>query len=190
MNAVDDLERRMGITKHWTPEQEEYKCALDLLTNCCFICIVEQLEGLVVKRLFELAKANLAGTGYKLCQHISNTIARHSAAIHAALDKYNNLAPLQNPPRPTLEYHEVASYTWLGEFNLLKHSWRDLLSKPWASKTNREVAAKYFKVLHAHEEITWLNVEVARLHRWVDDEDAHLSSVALLTLGIKSCTCI
>lgn len=195
MNAVDDLERRMGITKHWTPEQEEYKRALDLLMNCHFIRIIEQLEGLVVKRLFKLAKANLAGTGtffqhaeqvliqasttgYKLRQYISNAIARCSVAICAALDKYNNLAPLQNLPRPTLEYHEVASYAWLGEFDLLKHSRQDLLSMPWASKTNHEVATKYFKVLYAHEEITWLNVEVAWLHRWVDDKDAHLSSVA------------
>ncbi|KAG1849410.1 hypothetical protein F4604DRAFT_1687444 [Suillus subluteus] len=150
MNAVDDLERRMGITEHWTREQDEYKHALNSLTNRRFIRVVEHLEGLVVKRLFELAKANLAGT-----------------AIRTALDKYNALAPLQNPPRPTLEYHEVASYAWL-----------DLLSKPWASKTNREVAAKYFKVVRAREELTRLNVEVVWLHAWVDDEDAHLSSVA------------
>ncbi|OAX36990.1 hypothetical protein K503DRAFT_647944, partial [Rhizopogon vinicolor AM-OR11-026] len=129
MNAVDDLERRMGITERWTREQDEYKHALNSLMNRRFIHVVEHLEGLVVKRLFELAKANLAGTGYKLRQHISNAIARRSAAIRAALDKYNALAPLQNPPRPTLEYHEVASYAWLGEFDLLKHSRRDLLSK-------------------------------------------------------------
>ncbi|KAG1876360.1 hypothetical protein F4604DRAFT_1880665 [Suillus subluteus] len=146
MNAVDDLERRMGITERWTREQGKYKHALNSLTNRCFIRVVEHLEGLVVKRLFELAKANLAGTGYKLRQHISNAIARRSAAIR--------------------------------EFDLLKHSRRDLLSKPWASKANREVAAKYFKVVRAREELTRLNVEVARLHTWVDDEDTHLSSVA------------
>ncbi|KAG1871676.1 hypothetical protein F4604DRAFT_1881103 [Suillus subluteus] len=168
----------LEMNAHWTREQDEYKHALNSLTNRRFIRVVEHLEGLVVKRLFELAKANLAGTGYKLHQHISNAIAQCSAAICTALDKYNALAPLQNPPRPTLEYHEVASYAWLGEFDLLKHSRRDLLSKPWASKTNREVAAKYFKVVRAREELTRLNVEVVRLHAWVDDEDAHLSSVA------------
>ncbi|KAG0697415.1 hypothetical protein DFH29DRAFT_946408 [Suillus ampliporus] len=178
MNAVDDLECQMGITECWTREQGEYKHALNSLMNRRFICVVEHLEGLVVKRLFELAKANLAGTGYKLRQHISNAIARRSAAIRAALDKYNSLAPLQSPPRPTLKYHDIASYAWLGEFDLLKHSRRDLLSKPWASKANREVAAKYFKVVRAREEITRLNVEAARLHTWVDDEDTHLLSVA------------
>ncbi|KAG2089874.1 uncharacterized protein F5147DRAFT_780519 [Suillus discolor] len=127
----------------------------------CFIRVVEHLEGLVVKRLFELAKANLAGTSYKLRQHISNAITQRSAAIHAALDKYNDLAPLQNPPQLTLTYHE-----------------QDLLSKPWASKTNCEVAAKYFKVVRAHEELARLNVEVVWLHAWVNDEDTHLSSVA------------
>ncbi|KAG1884158.1 hypothetical protein F4604DRAFT_1920002 [Suillus subluteus] len=148
MNAVDDLERRMGITERWTREQDEYKHALNSLTNRRFIRVVEHLEGLVVKRLFELAKANLAGTGYKLRQHISNAIARRSAAIRTVLDKYNALAPLQNPPRPTLEYHETSCPS-LG------------LPKPIA------------RSLH-----TRLNVEVVRLHAWVDDEDAHLSSVA------------
>jgi hypothetical protein len=92
--------------------------------------------------------------GYKLRQHISNAITRRSSAIRTALEKYNQLAPLQHPPRPVLEYSEVASYCWLGEFELLKHSRHDLLSKPWASKANREVASKHFKVVRAFA-LTW-----------------------------------
>ncbi|KIJ60974.1 hypothetical protein HYDPIDRAFT_97749, partial [Hydnomerulius pinastri MD-312] len=139
---------------------------------------VEQLEGLVVARLFELSKANLSHgiSGYKLQQHISNAITKRSLAIRTALDKYNELAPLQRPPRPTLEYSEIASYGWLGEFELLKHSHHDILSKPWASKANREIATKYFKIVRAREEITRLNVEIGRLHAWIDYEDVHLFS--------------
>ncbi|KAG2120417.1 uncharacterized protein F5147DRAFT_785148 [Suillus discolor] len=183
INTVDDLERCMGIVECWMSEHEEYKRALEYLNNRHFIRVVEQLEGLVVQRLFELAKSNLAGTGYKLCQHISNAIMRHSSAIRTALDKYNQLALLQHPPCPTLEYSEVASYGWLGEFELLKHSRHDLLSKPWALKANREVASKHFKVVRAHEEITCLNFEIAWLHAWIDQEDAHLSSVAASLLA-------
>jgi hypothetical protein len=51
------------------------------------------------------------------------------------------------------------------------------MSKPWVARTNREVAAKYFKVIRVQEEITWLNVEIHRLHRWVDDEGKHLASM-------------
>ncbi|KAG2082733.1 uncharacterized protein F5147DRAFT_541542, partial [Suillus discolor] len=42
---------------------------------------------------------------------------------------------------------------------------------------------KHFKVVRAHEEITHLNVEIARLHAWIDQEDAHLSSVATSLLA-------
>ncbi|KAG1852223.1 hypothetical protein F4604DRAFT_1933797 [Suillus subluteus] len=148
MNAVDYLERRMGITERWQPDDPKYKEALTYLTNRQFIQAVEQLQGLVVQRLFELAKANIAGTGYKLRQHISSAISRRSAAIRTALERYNKLAPLQIPPRETLEFSDIASYAWLGEFDLLKRSRHHLLKKPWASK-----------ILRAHKEIQRLNVE-------------------------------
>lgn len=63
MNAVLDLERRIGVTQRWTPADPEYQEALKYLHNRRFIHAVQQLEGLVVQRLFELAKANLASTG-------------------------------------------------------------------------------------------------------------------------------
>ncbi|KAG1791119.1 uncharacterized protein HD556DRAFT_1445641 [Suillus plorans] len=176
MNAVDDLERRMAITERWQPDDPKYKEALAYLTNRQFIRVIEQLQGLVVQRLFELAKANIAGTGYKLRQHISSAISRRSAAIRTVLERYNRLAPVQTPPREMLEFSDIASYAWLGEFDLLKHLRHHLLQKPWASKVNREVANHYFKILRAREEIQRLNIEVGRLAAWVDDEDAHLQS--------------
>ncbi|KAG2109784.1 hypothetical protein BD769DRAFT_1365312, partial [Suillus cothurnatus] len=121
MNAVLDLERRIGVTQHWTPADPEYQEALKYLHNHRFIHAVQRLEGLIVQRLFELAKANLAGTGYKMCQQISNAITHHSTAIRNALERYNQLAPLQTPPQAVLKFSKVASYAWLGEFELLKH---------------------------------------------------------------------
>ncbi|KAI5985604.1 hypothetical protein EDD15DRAFT_2390125 [Pisolithus albus] len=177
MNAVADIECRMGIAERWKPSDESYRKANDFLTNRKFIRAVETLEGLVVQRLFELAKANVAGTGYKLRQHISKAITRRSSAICSALAKYNELAPLQSPPREPIEFSEIASYGWLGEFDLLKYSREDILHQPWASKANRTTATKYFKVARAREEITCLNVEVKRLHAWVDFEDAQFRSV-------------
>ncbi|KAG2087255.1 uncharacterized protein F5147DRAFT_588159 [Suillus discolor] len=176
MNVVDDIEHRMGITERWQPQDMKYQEGLAYLTNRQFIRAIEQLQGLVVQRLFELAKANIAGTGYKLRQHISNAITRWSAAIRRALKKYNQLAIVQTPPREVIEYSKVTSYAWLGEFDLLKNSRHCILEKPWASKGNREVANNFFKIQRAHEEIQRLNVEVARLSAWVDDEDAHLKS--------------
>ncbi|KAF8235935.1 hypothetical protein L208DRAFT_1023498, partial [Tricholoma matsutake] len=141
-----------------------------------FIRVVECHEGLVVQQLFELLKANLATTGYKLQKHISKAIARCSSAIHTALEKYNKLAPLQKPPRPVLEYSDMASYSWLGEFDLLKHSHTDTMHKPWSVPGNCEVANKYFKVVCAHEEINRLNMEICRLDAWVKYEDAAMKT--------------
>jgi hypothetical protein len=63
MNVVSDLEQQLSIETRWSVNDAEYKQASAYLTNRRFIRAVEQLEGLVVQRLFELAKANLAGTG-------------------------------------------------------------------------------------------------------------------------------
>ncbi|KIJ57454.1 hypothetical protein HYDPIDRAFT_72967, partial [Hydnomerulius pinastri MD-312] len=54
----------------------------------------------------------------------------------------------------------------------------NVLSKPWASKANHQLTTKYFKTVRAREEIMWLNVEIARLHAWIDGEDVHLFTTA------------
>jgi len=193
--VADDLEHRLGIEERWKPEDVEYQRVMKYIKDRKFIRTIDELEGLVVQRLFELSKANLAGTGrshmlynfmlltcslgYKLRQHISKAIACQSASLCTTLDRYNKLAPQQDPPRLLLEYSDIISYSWLGDFNLLKCSWSDVMSKPWAMHANRDVAVKYFKVIHTWEEITRLNVEIHRLHKWVDDEDKHLTSTLL-----------
>jgi hypothetical protein len=109
-------------------------------------------------------------------KHISKAIAKRSAAIRTALDKYNELARQQNPPRPVLQYSDVASYSWLGDFDLLKYSRSNITRKPWTVPANREVANKYFKVQRAQEEIERLNVEVCRLDAWITHENRVLVS--------------
>jgi hypothetical protein len=117
-------------------------------------------------------------SGYKMRKQISKAITRRSAAIRTALNNYNALAPLQKPPRPTLEFSEVASYAFLGDFEMLKYSRYEVMKKPWASAANREIATKYFKVVRAHEELHRLNVEIPRLAVWVEHEDVELREAA------------
>lgn len=111
-------------------------------------------------------------------RHISKSIVRRSVALRTSLDKYNELAPRQDPPRPTIDYADVTDLAWLGDFDLLRHSRHDILSKAWASRSNREVANKWYKVAGARFEIARLNVEIRRLHAWADAEDKQLSEVA------------
>jgi hypothetical protein len=116
--------------------------------------------------------------GYKLRKHISKAIAKRSSAIRTALKKYNQLAPLQNPPRPILQFSDVASYSLLSDFDLLKFSRTDIMQKPWSVPANREIANKYFKVVRAHEEIHRLNIEIRRLDAWITHENQVMKSAA------------
>ena len=72
-------------------------------------------------------------------------------------------------------YSEVVDYCTFSEFEILKHSEHDVLSKDWAILANRQAANKFFKVERAKEEVCRCNVEVARLQAWVDAEDMVMS---------------
>ena len=63
MNRADDTEHQLGVESRWTSDDPRYVEALTYVNNRTFIRAVEHLEGLVVQRLFELSKANLATTG-------------------------------------------------------------------------------------------------------------------------------
>jgi hypothetical protein len=113
--------------------------------------------------------------GYKLRKHIAQALSRRCTAIRNAIARYNDLAVLQMPPRPHLVYSEVVDYCTFSEFEILKHSEHDVLSKDWAILSNRQAANKFFKVERAKEEVRRCNVEVARLQAWVDAEDTVMS---------------
>ena len=113
--------------------------------------------------------------GYKLRKHIAQALSRRCAAIRNAVARYNDLAPLQKPPRPVLMYSEVVDYCTFSEFEILKHSDHGVLSKEWATLANRQAANKYFKIRRAEEEIHRCNVEIARVQAWVDEEDIVMS---------------
>ena len=113
--------------------------------------------------------------GYKLRKHIAQALSCRCAAIRNAIARYNDLAPRQKPPRPVLVYTDVVDYCTFSEFEILKHSDHDILSKEWATLANRQAANKYFKIVRAEEEIHRCNVEVACVQAWVDGEDMAMS---------------
>lgn len=178
LNETANFERKNNITERWTPEHPQYIEALEYVQHHTFICAVEELKGLVVQRLSELSKANLAGTGesthlsrcfnkqllgYKMRKHISKAITRRSATIRVALERYNKLAPRQRPPRPKLDYTDIIGYSMLGEFKLLKYSRHAILEKPWTMPLNREMSAKFFRLLRSRQLQVWVNFDNAKV---------------------------
>lgn len=99
-------------------------------------------------------------SGYKLCQQIGKALQRHLEAIHNAINQYNTQAVALNPPRPRLSWKDIAEYSFLGEFDLLRHSHTDVREQDWTKPAHHKAMTKYFKLLHAQEEVSRLNVEI------------------------------
>ncbi|KIK17516.1 hypothetical protein PISMIDRAFT_15072 [Pisolithus microcarpus 441] len=128
---------------------------------------LDNLESLVVVRLFELTKMNRAGTGYKLQKHIAKALQTRSAAIKVALNHYNKCALVVQPPRQTLRWEEVVEYAFLADFDLLRDMREDISQRPWAHPTARFALDTFFKMRRAEEEITCLNIEIlSRRHNF------------------------
>ena len=62
-SAVQVLEKKMEITSRWEPESVEWKAAADKVVKRRYQCCIDNLEGLVVARMFELSKMNMSQTG-------------------------------------------------------------------------------------------------------------------------------
>jgi hypothetical protein len=63
INSVQALELRMNVEIRWCPEDKEWEDAVALVLNRRYRHAVDNLEGLVVKRLLELTKVNQSGLG-------------------------------------------------------------------------------------------------------------------------------
>ncbi len=113
--------------------------------------------------------------GYKLHKHIAYALSHCCVAICNAIDRYNELAHLQKLPHPHLVYSEVVDYCTFAKFKILKHSEHNVLSKDWAILANRQAANKFFKIVHAKEEVRHCNIKVAHLQAWVDAKDMVMS---------------
>ncbi|KAF6763420.1 hypothetical protein DFP72DRAFT_986985 [Ephemerocybe angulata] len=162
IKAVQSLKIQLNIQARWTSSSEEWKEAKGLL------------ERLIVSRMFELTKANMSQTGYKLRKHISTAIQTRSQAIRTALGHYNAAAAELKPPRPSLSWSEVVEYAFLADFDLLRDTRNDIRTRPWAQPVNRALRDRYFKIERAREEVTRLNVEIKRVVTHIRDEENFL----------------
>lgn len=63
LNMVEEIEVRLQIQRRWQPSESAYQDAIKFIDRKGFLAVLDELEGRIVQRLFELSKANLAGTG-------------------------------------------------------------------------------------------------------------------------------
>ena len=62
-DEIQAIEIKLGITQRWQKGDQGYVCVQKKLDEEDYDKSMDRLEGLVVARLFELAKMNMAGTG-------------------------------------------------------------------------------------------------------------------------------
>jgi hypothetical protein len=61
--AVHDLELRLAITTRWAPGDEKWIEVAAMLSKRRYQRALDHLQGLIIARMFELAKCNMSGTG-------------------------------------------------------------------------------------------------------------------------------
>ncbi|KAJ6498639.1 hypothetical protein DFH09DRAFT_1103086 [Mycena vulgaris] len=135
---------------------------------------LDHLQGLIISRMFELAKCNMSGTGYKLRKHIAKALQARSKAVKNAIASYNQVAQTMSPPKPTLDWEEVVEYAFLADFDLLREGREDIRGERWAQPAGRAAMDQHYKLLRADEEIARLNIEIRRLVTYMTDEEVFL----------------
>ncbi|KAF8153711.1 hypothetical protein K438DRAFT_1987419 [Mycena galopus ATCC 62051] len=206
--VVQDLEVHLGIDTRWVAGDEKWEGVSAMVTKRRCQRTLHHLVGLIVARIFELAKCGMAGMGYKLRKHIAKVIQARSKAVQAAIECYNIAASAMMLQKPALEWDDIVKYVFLVDFDFLRDVREDirgemilqfltgvirhspdvyldelwelfgamlfaggagpLVVEIWAAEDLTE------KLLHANEELLWLNVEIHCLVTYMGDEEAFL----------------
>ncbi|KAJ7635957.1 hypothetical protein DFH06DRAFT_1272023 [Mycena polygramma] len=156
-------EERHNIEVRWTPTSKEYCDALVMMSERRYKQAVDELERLVVGRLFEMTKLGMSGVAYKLREHLNKALKTRAEAIRKALERYNAAAAALDPPRPHLTWRAIIDNASLAEFDWLRETRQDIRQLPWAQPARREAMVLYFGIKRAEEEKVRLNVEIRRL---------------------------
>ncbi|KAH9916348.1 hypothetical protein B0H21DRAFT_703065 [Amylocystis lapponica] len=186
LREVVAMEVHMNIMNRWQPTDAEYVAAAKYITTRKYHVALNNLQRLVIQRLFELHKLNLAQTAYRIRTHLAKSLQARCKAIRNAVNAYNAAATALNPPRATLDWSKVSHYSFLDEFNLLRDTDNDVREKPWARPAVRETMKQARRVDRAQEELVRCNVEARRLCTAIYDEEIMFEEVLARLKAEKS----
>ncbi|KAJ7723600.1 hypothetical protein B0H14DRAFT_3098274 [Mycena olivaceomarginata] len=175
VSLMQDLELRLGIAERWEPDGTEWATMALMVANHRYQRALDELEGLVVVRMFELSKVHMADTGYKLRKHIAKALQARSKGVRSALNRYNDAAVMLSPPRTQLSWEQIFDYAFLADFDLLREGREDIRTEPWAQPVGRLAMDQHYKLLRADEELARLNIEIPCLITYMVDEERFLA---------------
>ncbi|KAJ7455142.1 hypothetical protein FB451DRAFT_1184469 [Mycena latifolia] len=174
LDSVLELEAALEIEERWTTASPKWVAMADAVKKRKYQLALDALELLIVERIFELTKMNRSQTGYKMRKHIAKALQARSKAVRSAIDCYNSAACTLTPPMPQLSWEQVVEYAFLADFDILWDTRAEIQLRPWTRPAYQLAMDRYFRTLHAREEIKHLNVEIPRVVTWIRDENAFL----------------
>ncbi|KAG1745409.1 uncharacterized protein EDB91DRAFT_1080328 [Suillus paluster] len=157
---VISMEPKLSIANWWSPLSAEYQETLTYMTLCKYHKALDNIQHLVVQRLFKLQRLNVSRT-----------------AIQNAVKKYNEAASELRPPWPPLEWSKVSHFSFLDEFNLLHETCQDICNKPWTKPAVRETMRQHLHIQRAKKEIVYCNIEVRHLQTAIVVENEEFTCV-------------
>ncbi|THU80673.1 hypothetical protein K435DRAFT_823619 [Dendrothele bispora CBS 962.96] len=149
------LETKLDVKTTWTKDCSDWVRVETMANMFGYQKALDRLEA-VVARIFELGKAHVAGTGYKMQKHLLSAIRERSKAIQTAIEAYNKAARALDPPKPQLSWSDIMDYTFLSEFDILRHTREDIRQRP------------------SREELQRLHVEIQHLFTYMKEEEDFL----------------
>ncbi|KAG9023450.1 hypothetical protein FRB95_013069 [Tulasnella sp. JGI-2019a] len=152
LDHLEVIEIQLQIDVSWTTQSPEYLSAKKYACEQTYRLTLDCLEKSVVQQLFELQKAGLESTGYKLREHITKQLKMRSETIRNHINTYNATARTLPHLHPAIDFKTVIHYAFLGKFNLLWDACKDIHEKQWAKPEIRIVTDQYYHLLQAHEE--------------------------------------
>lgn len=122
--------------------------------------------------------SDVLNLGYKLRKQIANNLKRRSQAVKTAVKEYNVAAANFDSNIKEIDAKEVLEYVYIGQFDILRCSRRQVTSKPWTRPAEREALISYFRLQRAREEMERVKVEVKRLTTYMRDFKLHAERIS------------
>ncbi|KAJ2929278.1 hypothetical protein H1R20_g7813, partial [Candolleomyces eurysporus] len=173
-----EMELRLHIEKRWDATTPAYRETVQQINQRQYRQALEDIQKLVVQRLFELHRLNLSNIGYKARVTLAKAMRTRSRAIQTTINKYNRTVVALGRS-DTLDFARAAQYNFIEEFELLKHSHADLTNVRWKEPRIREAMKRHQRIKRAHEEIERLHVEILRVYSAIEAERNHFKSTLL-----------
>ncbi|RXW12165.1 hypothetical protein EST38_g13690 [Candolleomyces aberdarensis] len=154
------MEAKLNITSRWDSSMPEYLNALQYMAERRYRKALDNLERLVVQRLFELHRLNVSGIGYRARSLLAKAMRTRSKAIRNAVERYNAAAKELSPPKEVLDWKRIAEFNFVEEFSVLREARQDIRKERWSDGEVRETMKLHQRIKRAHEERDRLNIEV------------------------------